>query len=97
MSENVAVVCNITGVTPDQAATLLEMSNGSVEAAIGLFFETGVPENKGIDNIPHINKQIDEEEIAEEEELMKEKKTKHSTYCAPWRECRRRRIHEKSN
>jgi len=74
MSENVAVVCNITGVTPDQAATLLEMSNGSVEAAIGLFFETGVPENKGIDNIPHINKQIDEEEIAEEEELMKEKK-----------------------
>jgi hypothetical protein len=42
MAENVAIVCDVTGVTAEQATKLLEMSNGNVDAAIGLFFETGV-------------------------------------------------------
>jgi hypothetical protein len=37
-------VCDVTGVSAQEALALLEMSNGNVDAAIGLYYETGVPQ-----------------------------------------------------
>jgi hypothetical protein len=47
MTDNEAKVpqlCDITGVTAQEAMALLEMSNGNLDAAIGLYYETGVPQ-----------------------------------------------------
>jgi hypothetical protein len=37
-------VCDVLGVSAQEALALLEMSNGNVDAAIGLYYETGVPQ-----------------------------------------------------
>jgi len=41
MSDSVAQICSITGISPEQATKLLEMSNNDLDAAINLFFEHG--------------------------------------------------------
>ena len=43
-SDDLNQIVNITGVSEDQAKSLLSAGNNSVDTAINIFFDTGVPE-----------------------------------------------------